>query len=91
MSHFCIDSNFDLFIYLIEEIRELAEYLRFLAGNDTAYEEYFCWKTQYQRIRTRRACELCKQLHNQSLYTPSRVYANMTKFWNRKQCKNRMH
>ena len=71
--------------------KKLAEYLQYLAGNDTAYEEYFCWKKQYQRIRTRRACELCKQLHNQSLYTPSRVYTNLTKFWNRKQCKNSMH
>ena len=71
--------------------RKLAEYLQYLAGNDTAYEEYLCWKTQCQRIRTRCACELCKQLHNQSLYTPSRVYTNMAKFWNRKQWKNSMH
>ncbi|CAH3146428.1 unnamed protein product, partial [Porites evermanni] len=89
-SHF-IDSNVDLFIYLIEEIRKNKKHTAYLAGNDTAYEEYFCWKKQYQRIRTRCACELCKQLHNRSLYTPTRVYTNMTKFWNRKQCKNRMH
>ena len=67
--------------------KELAEYLLYLEGNDTAYREYFTWKKRYQRIIPHRACILCKQLHNQSLHKPQRVYRDMGRFWDRKQCR----
>ena len=67
--------------------KHLADYLLYLDANDTAYKEYFSWKKLYQRVAPNRACTLCKQLHNNSLLTSPRVYKNMARFWNRKQCK----
>lgn len=68
--------------------KKLAEYLHYLDGNDTAYREYFSWKNLYQHAVPKRACALCKQLHNESLYSPPRMYKNMTRFWDKNQCKN---
>lgn len=67
--------------------KHLADYLLYLDANDTAYGEYFIWKKLYQRVAPNRACTLCKQLHNVSLYTPPRVYKNMSTFWHKHQCK----
>lgn len=67
--------------------KKLAEYLLYLDGNDTAYREYFNWKKHYQHIAPKRACTLCKQLHNESLYSPPRVYSNMARFWDKNQCR----
>ena len=67
--------------------KHLADYLHYLDSNDTAYKEYFIWKKLYQHVAPNRACTLCKQLHNISLYTPPRVYKNMTRFWDKDQCK----
>ena len=45
-------------------VRNLAEYLRYLDGNDTAYCEYFSWKSDYVvEFETNRGCKLCKRLH----------------------------
>ena len=68
--------------------KKLAEYLLYLDGNDTAYREYFSWKNLYQHTVPKRACALCKQLHDESLYSPPRMYKNMTRFWDKNQCKN---
>ncbi|XP_078356991.1 glycoprotein 3-alpha-L-fucosyltransferase A-like [Oculina patagonica] len=67
--------------------KHLANYLLYLDGNDTAYGEYFIWKKLYKRVAPNRACTLCKQLHNESLYTPPRVYKNMSRFLDKHQCK----
>ena len=67
--------------------KHLADYLLYLDRNDTAYSEYFVWKKLYQHAAPNRACTLCKQLHNQSLYGTPRVYENMRTFWDRSQCK----
>lgn len=67
--------------------KHLADYLLYLDSNDTAYREYFLWKKLYQRVAPNRACTLCKQLHNKSLLTTPRVYRNMSRFWDKHQCK----
>ncbi|CAH1802641.1 unnamed protein product [Owenia fusiformis] len=42
----------------------LAEYLKYLDKNDTAYNEYFSWKKTYIHDRTRKkVCDLCRTLH----------------------------
>ena len=67
--------------------KKLAEYLLYLDGNDTAYREYFTWKKHYQHIAPKRDYTLCKQLHNESLYSPPRVCSNMARFWDKNQCR----
>ena len=68
--------------------KNLAEYLLYLDGNDTAYREYFTWRKLYQHTTPKWACTLCKQLHNESLYSPPRMYKNLTRFWDKNQCRN---
>lgn len=44
-------------------IKKLAEYIKYLGSNDTAYNEYFNWKQKYKRIGYEKMCQLCKALH----------------------------
>ena len=67
--------------------KHLADYLLYLDANDTAYSEYFAWKKFYKRVATNRACVLCNQLHNQTLYAFPRVYEDMRTFWDKNHCK----
>lgn len=43
--------------------RHLAEYLRYLRGNRTAYEEYFRWRQRFHVGEHRAACDLCARVH----------------------------
>lgn len=65
----------------------LAEYLLYLDRNDSAYKEYFSWRKLYQHVAPKWACTLCKQLHNESLFTSPKVYKNMALFWNSSKCR----
>ena len=63
-----------------ESVEKLAEYLKYLDKNETAYAEYFEWK-RYFTVSTNFAdvfCELCQSLHKD---TTTKVYQNLTKWW----------
>ena len=66
---------------------QLAEYLKYLDRNHTAYNEYFRWKEKYEQIAPRTACTLCKQIHNSSLRSKSRIYGALEKFWDKHHCR----
>ena len=74
-------------------VKALAEYLLYLDKNDTAYNEYFSWKSKFagqQKLRFRyAACDICEALHNECL--APKVYHNIFKtFWNEDiDCKGR--
>ena len=68
--------------------QKLAEYLKYLDKNDTAYNEYFLWKEKYEQIAPKIACTLCKQLHNSSLIEKTRGYYKLEEFWGRNLCRN---
>ena len=68
--------------------QKLAEYLKYLDKNDTAYNEYFLWKEKYEQIAPKIACTLCKQLHNSSLIGKDRVYNDLEAFWGRHLCRS---
>ncbi|XP_037803091.1 alpha-(1,3)-fucosyltransferase C-like [Penaeus monodon] len=60
-------------------VESLAKYLKYLDGNDTAYNEYFRWKGQYTidngwSNTAQGFCDLCKKLHQDS--TP-KVYRDI--------------
>lgn len=64
-------------------VSKLAEYLHYLANNDTAYQEYFKWKDEYEvvdqkRISLERICHICLKLHSDQSY---KVYDNLDKWF----------
>uniref|UniRef100_A0A0P6J2W8 Fucosyltransferase n=1 Tax=Daphnia magna TaxID=35525 RepID=A0A0P6J2W8_9CRUS len=67
-----------------ESVRDLADYLNLLDGNDTLYNEYFWWKKHYDTHDNTEAakhsmCELCRMLHDPT--KPEKIYKDMTNWW----------
>ncbi|XP_046437835.1 alpha-(1,3)-fucosyltransferase C-like [Daphnia pulex] len=66
-----------------QSVRELADYLTLLDGNDILYNEYFWWKKHYASVGsddTREGmCRLCDLLHDSTV--SSKTYRNMTDWW----------
>lgn len=64
-----------------QNMEELANYLKYLDKNDTAYNEYFKWKKKYIITEPEQSwtCLLCGNLYNNSL--PQKVYDNLGAFW----------
>lgn len=57
--------------------KELADYLYFLAENDTEYLSYFWWEDYYTMVANDdnwQRCELCAMLHDESLPAKSHLY-----------------
>ena len=75
------------------EPRELANYLKYLTRNSTAYNEYFSWKSLGYHIETYRKivigqsfCDLCELLHEGR--TGRRHYVDLTEWWVHDACDN---
>lgn len=61
-------------------VKHLAEYLKYLDKNDTAYNQYFEWKTKYKIVKYQFwLCQLCKALHDPT--RPAKTYHRMSEFW----------
>jgi alpha-1,3-fucosyltransferase len=72
--------------------KRLAQYLKYLDGNDNLYNEYFWWKDHYrveagvQQMARNGFCDLCKKLHRDQNYTKS--YSELISEWHpQKNCK----
>nr|XP_053630708.1 alpha-(1,3)-fucosyltransferase C-like [Cherax quadricarinatus] len=64
-------------------LQSLANYLKYLNNNDTAYNEYFKWKDHYSvddgwSSTAQNFCELCKKLHND---TVPKTYQDIRKWF----------
>ena len=65
--------------------KELGRYLRFLNENDSIYNEYFKWKSEYKLKQKGMAyCNVCEYLHKHPEPNPS--HTDMHIFWNEKDC-----
>ncbi|CAN8022419.1 unnamed protein product [Ixodes persulcatus] len=70
--------------------RHLAEYLKFLDSNHTAYNSYFAWKKKYRVLNEHgyfgspslHLCRICELLN--SGRKEARVYDDLESFWNSK-------
>lgn len=65
------------------DVSSLVKYLKYLDGNDTAYNEYFRWKGHYRidngwSNTAQPFCELCKKLHRDS---SPKVYHDIKKWF----------
>ena len=58
----------------------LAEYLKYLDKNDTAYNEFFWYKKHYKIFRPLAICLLCKKLHEENQKSKA---ADLFSYWNR--------
>ena len=63
-----------------DSVKDLADYLKYLDKNDTAYNQYFQWKTKYKIVKYQFwLCQLCKALHDPT--KPEKIYHKMSEFW----------
>jgi len=68
-----------------ENLQSLGTYLNYLNTNDTAYNEYFWWRTKYKVTRRSKACAICKRLWKNEVGDTGQ---DIEKFWNVKNsCK----
>ena len=74
-----------------DSITHLADYLKYLAANDTAFNEYFAWKQKYTIIPnyfwpygSYWPCKACELLHKN---TPDKVYHQLSDFWSIEDCR----
>ncbi|XP_020615232.1 galactoside 3(4)-L-fucosyltransferase-like [Orbicella faveolata] len=62
-----------------DSVKDLADYLKYLDKNDTAYNQYFQWKTKYKVVKYNFwLCQLCKALHDPT--KPAKIYHKMSEF-----------
>ena len=65
-----------------DSVKDLADYLKYLDKNDTAYNQYFQWKTKYKVVKYEFwLCQLCKALHDPT--KPAKIYHKISEFWGR--------
>ena len=63
-----------------DSVKDLADYLKYLDKNDTAYNQYFQWKTKYRVVKYEFwLCQLCKALHDPT--RPPKIYHKMSEYW----------
>ena len=64
-----------------KSISDLANYLKYLDQNNTAYAEYFEWKNYFQVMHdySKAFCQLCQALNNPN--EPTKSYADIFKWW----------
>ena len=67
-----------------DSIKALADYLNYLDKNDTAYNQYFQWKTKYKVVKYQFwLCQLCKALHDPT--KPAKIYHKISEFLGAKE------
>ena len=65
-----------------DSVKDLADYLKYLDKNETAYNQYFQWKTKYKVVKYEFwLCQLCKALHDPT--KPPKIYHKMSEYWGR--------
>ena len=63
-----------------DSVKDLADYLKYLDKNDTAYNQYFQWKSKYKAVKYQFwLCQLCKALHDPT--KPPKTYHKISEFW----------
>ena len=63
-----------------DSVKALADYLKYLDKNDTAYNAYFEWKRKYKVVKYQYwFCGLCKALHDPG--KPVQIYSKLSVFW----------
>lgn len=72
-------------------IKKLAEYLKILSFNKTAYNAYFKWKKHIMfssyNSRMQPFCEMCIKLHMESFNgIEEKILTDVVKYWSKKNC-----
>ena len=65
--------------------QQLAKYIKYLDGNDTAYLEYHRWRNSYDVLPHNYACNLCKTLNIKFKSVRRWPTLKLSKMWNAKR------
>ena len=69
-------------------VAQVAEYIKYLDNNDTAYNEFFKWKKLYKlETSYMNGCVLCAALNNK---ITRKVYENFDEYWSKDKCYGRI-
>jgi len=71
-------------LYDFPSIQSLANYIKYLDKNDTAYNEYFKWQHKYKITRRNAMCKFCEKLHDVTL--PPKTYNDLRAFYSMERC-----
>ena len=64
-------------------LKALAEYLKYLNSNDTAYNEYHAWRTKFKLGSMNRMCTACQALWTREAETKEKhKTVKLSEFWN---------
>lgn len=72
-------------------VKQLAEHIKYLDNNDTAYNEYFEWKKHYRLESPAHlyGCALCTALHSNKK-NARKIYENFDEYWHKDKCYGRV-
>ncbi|TDG40097.1 hypothetical protein AWZ03_013481 [Drosophila navojoa] len=73
--HSYIDAN------RFDSAEELAQHMRFVAGDKQEYISYFWWREHYHLATFSPFCELCARLHQPSWMHRTQSYDNIESWW----------
>ncbi|XP_064555573.1 alpha-(1,3)-fucosyltransferase C [Drosophila montana] len=64
-----------------DSVEQLAEHLRFVAGDVQEYMSYFWWRQHYKLANSSPFCELCARLHHPSWTHRTQIYGDIRAWW----------
>ena len=70
--------------------KDLADHLKYLDSNRTAYNEYFKWKkyVKFDKPVLNPLCDLCIQLQLDSYFGVKKsIIKDVNSYWNKKDCR----
>ena len=77
-------------VHDFKTVKALAEYIKYLDRNNTAYNEYFAWRRSYKLDTPYLyGCRLCKALHSTTAKI-RKVYKDFDAFWRTGKCRGKI-
>lgn len=70
-----------------ETVKELADYLQYIAKNPEEYVSYFWWRQYYSLGYYSPFCDLCEKLHTPNYEQKSQYFTDIQEWWMGNTCR----